>query len=387
MLPLISQRALFKFRDEVSPESKRGHESFVIGLFPLRDGTVISYSLDRLAKRWDVKRRGKLLNTYSCTTGFYFSLDCIKLTEISENAFAIGIHQSVRIWNKHSGQLMTAYSTSSPVTSLLKLKYKPTLLCGTKMGAILEFDLSDSWNTDPQFSHILHTSDVSSLYELPDGTVFSSSTDGTISRWDLDDGDWVGSVEPGMIEFIQLQESQLFASRAADHSIKIWNFFSGSSEGSVVMTLISQNPQRGLYEVQKDTILCYSSEKIQAWNLATKNCTTLCQMPYNITSMTVLLEEGLILIGGVKDGRIEARKACFKLSFFLLSSFSNNRLIDNILILLMQFRPRLIDICCYYVATNPQLYDINKLKSTLPPELSTYCSQFSPIVNDEELMC
>jgi len=299
MWPLVSQRPAFTF------ESQDGHIDAVIGLYPLEDGTVVSYSMDKLVKRWCLENEGRLLNTYY---GHRSLVSCV--ADLGNDTFATGA-QDVIVWNKKTGETLAVIEITESVSCLLKLKDGRTLLCGTPMGDILEIDLSDYslFEFDKQ-----HTATVTSLCELPDDTIISSSDDGSLCRW-KDTWDQMDRFEHGarVLEVVLLSNKQQIASLAADHSIKIWNLSSLASPAAV--TLTSNLSIGSVVEVPTGAILSSSLNEIRVWSLITKDSVVACKLPYKIVSMTMLLNAGLILIG-VKDGRIEARKMCFQLSPF-----------------------------------------------------------------------
>jgi len=287
------------------------HEGYVRLIVPLQDGTIVSCSYDKSVKRWSVKSKGLLLNTYRG------HMSCVRsVAELSDDTFAAGENE-IRVWHKDSNECLAVISVNEPVWSLLKLKNKSKLLCGMSHGAIEEIDISDLTKLRVRCYEERHALAVLHLCELPDGKVVSASDDWTIEVWDTDTRKSVDCFlgnRGGVLKAIQLRNG-LLASVALDRSIKVRDL----SKGVVVATLTHDDYLNGIVEAPDGSIVSFSFNEIQVWNHTTKDYITAVHLKYEIGSMALLADEGLIITGG-QDGCIEARQTYFKLEAFSSNS-------------------------------------------------------------------
>eukprot|EP01102_Stenamoeba_stenopodia_P011632 TRINITY_DN3595_c0_g4_i1.p1 TRINITY_DN3595_c0_g4~~TRINITY_DN3595_c0_g4_i1.p1 ORF type:complete len:338 (-),score=55.71 TRINITY_DN3595_c0_g4_i1:92-1105(-) len=312
------------------------HSDTVRDIIELRDGSLVSCSYDGSIKRWTA--RGKLLTSFD---GHECQVTC--LTELDDTSFISGaIDNSLKVWHKTTGQCLHKIQMCDEVWSLLRLKHSDTFLCGIYGGEIEEKSAMGNYET----LHTLHNHElhVTCLCELSNGDVVSSSFDHTLKVWNMKSRTVVHNLE-GHSDYVHgviaLKDNKTVASASYDMTVRIWDVITGQC---LRILKGHEKEVRGLAVLSDGTLLSASEDgTVREWSKTQDECVSITQLQYEITCMKGL-RDGSVVIGG-DDGQVEVRKTWLSQS------------------------PRLLELCCQFIAKHHNKFDMAALEQDLPTEL------------------
>jgi WD40 repeat protein len=192
----------------------------VYDIIQLKDGTLLSCSGDKTIKQWTVE--GQLLKTFQ---GPSSSVYC--LMEL-DNSFLSGSYdQTLKVWDKTTGECLHSLSTTSLVWNLLRLRNNSTFLCGLSDGTIEEKSVDNFATLDTLKQH---SNSVWSMCELSNGNVVSASWDKTAKEWNMETktvvrtfighSDWIMRV-------MELRDKTI-ATASWDKTVRVWQESTGA---------------------------------------------------------------------------------------------------------------------------------------------------------------
>lgn len=178
-------------RYEISPVASLSilnqHSSVILRLVELHDGTLLTGSNDGTMKRWSLT--GELLATF-VDSDFYIS-DVIEHERDQTLISSGSTDDKLRVWKTATGEcIRRSNKLSGAVWNLLKLRNNNNndnnnnlFACGLLRGTIEVRDSTDLEVVIRSFSG--HKAGITAMRELRDGSIVSSSYDGTIKRWKM----------------------------------------------------------------------------------------------------------------------------------------------------------------------------------------------------------
>lgn len=195
-----------------------GHDRKVnsLAMGPNED-VLISASHDKTVRFWDLRARGKAIQT---------------LTEASDSVLCVSVHGdqvisgsvdgAVRQYDVRRGQL-TVDELRQPVGSLAVSNDGQCLLCSTLDSKIRLLERETGNELASYEGHVNRRFKVQSTLDPSDGFVVGGSEDNRLCFWELVEGTMVGSLEHSGPVFCVEFSGDIMATASADGVIKAWN--------------------------------------------------------------------------------------------------------------------------------------------------------------------
>lgn len=240
------------FESPASASFFRPHEEFVnANLVELNDGSFVSCSDDKTAKRW-LRTGGnsndvQLLGTYKGHTNIVYCA-----MERDDNTLLTGsFDRTMKVWNTTSCECLSTLRMRSQVWSLMKTKDKTRFVCGLYSGRVEVRRVNDLGVIS---SFMIHDEQVRSPCELEDGS-FVSAAYKTMKRWD-DKGTVLQtfSGHSNAIERVIELKRDVIVSASYDKTVKIWRV----STGEALYTLTLRSEVCGLEKVMDGVLVAGS---------------------------------------------------------------------------------------------------------------------------------
>jgi len=236
---------------------------WTLALVELHDGSFVSCSSDKTAKRWAITRTDnktlQLLGTFLGHTNWV-----VCAVEKDNDTILTGsLDYRLKEWNTTSCECLRTVEVASEVYALTKTRNGERIMCGLLDGSI------EVRNTDGLgliFVVNIHAIEVVfCIRELEDGSFVSTSSDKTMKRWN-DKGEvlqvFSGHVN-SVLTVIQMTSDTIVSS--GDRTLKLWKLSTGEC-----LSTIKAHADRipGLFKLSKDKFVSASTDKtIRVWDV------------------------------------------------------------------------------------------------------------------------
>jgi len=246
------------------------HESFVRDLLVLSDGSIVSCSSDKTAKRWLIdntedNKTIRLVGTYLGHTSFVTGVVEIYNND-KNNTFLTGsFDKTLREWNKTTCECLRSSSTPESVCCLAITKDKLRIVIGMWNGGI-EIRRADDLGVISTFRQ--NYGAVTTICELADGSFVSGSNGTKLRRFD-ENGTvlQIFSEYMNMITKVMELDSDTIIAACSDATVGIWKL----STGQLIHKI--RGSVQGLIKLSDDRFVTGSSDKmIQVWNGTKGEC-------------------------------------------------------------------------------------------------------------------
>ena len=249
---------------ELSPSVtlRNPHESTVISLVELNDGSFLSGSDDVTAKRWLRTTNNNTLELL----GTYLGHTCPSLCAIEKDDDTLltgSFDDTLRVWNTTTCECLDTFSMYSSVRYLLKTKDNSRIVCGfgngrvdirrvsdlavlssfridrghQRVGSICElldgsfvstaFETMQSWDIKGRVlqTFLRHSDYINRVIELNRDIVVSASDDKTVKMWKVATGECLRTLtlHSDIVRGLAKLSDSLFASGSFDGRIVVWD--------------------------------------------------------------------------------------------------------------------------------------------------------------------
>jgi len=184
------------------------------------DGSIVTCSDDKTAKRWSYSVENKKVEPLQLFSGHEGNVLCA--IEKDSNTILTGsLDRTLKEWNLTTGKCIREFAPGCAVSSLLKTNNKLSIVWGLGDGTV---EVCDAINLNPVSSFKPHLRLIYCLCELEDGSFVSGSADYTMKRWDAK-GDILQNYSGFSSWIYRLTElnKDTFVSSSANGEINIWN--------------------------------------------------------------------------------------------------------------------------------------------------------------------
>jgi len=258
----------------------------VKALVELSDGSFVSCSSDKTAKRWLSSHSNNVLQLLGIYKGHTLNISCAM--EKDDNTLLTGsFDETIKVWNKTSCECLLTLQMGSLVSCLMKTKDQTRFVCGLYDGRVEVRRMCDL----EVISSINIKHDVLSTCELEDGT-FVSAADTMLRRWDV-----TGTVlqtfsgHSHYINRVVELMRDLIVSASDDFTIRMWKV----STGECLRRLTHTYWVRGLEKVRDRMFVSGSGDgKIVVWDENGSRIETY-RTSSDVTAMTRLRDGSLII--------------------------------------------------------------------------------------------
>lgn len=175
--------------------SLKGHNDVISDLKVMEDETLVSCSLDKTIKLWDVTKR-VLKQSLEEHNGPIRALLILRNGTLVSGAE----DNTIKLWNLHTGRSSSTIQTYAPIFCL-KLFRDGTFASGCGKGVLGYEDYAVKlWNEEGVYISSLsgHQDSVLAIEELPNDSIASASSDGTIKLWDRSSGRLQHTLKPNV---------------------------------------------------------------------------------------------------------------------------------------------------------------------------------------------
>jgi len=272
----------------------RPHEKWIRGLVALKDGSFVSCSDDKTAKRWIVidspnNRTVELAGTYVGHSDFVMC-GAEKVTNVS---FVTGsADKCLKEWDTATGRCLKTIRMSHEIWCLLRTRNESSIICGLYGGWV---EIRRASDLSLVSSLHIHTNIVKDVCELEDGTFLSGSYDKTLKRWD-ETGKVLQSLSGHTQPIWRVMElkSDIAVSASMDYTAMVWRI----STAEHLRTLTIHNAY--VYGVEnlpsRNKFVTGSWDKsLRVWDSVTENCIEVIQLQQRVQA-TITLRDGSIVI-------------------------------------------------------------------------------------------
>jgi len=240
------------------------HHNRIRGLLELPNETILSWSADNSIKRWSLTD-GRIVSYVGHTAG---------VTSVIVWAIISGSYDdTLMVWDVASGRRLGVFAFALGPLSMTRLKKGRsshpswfTVGCANGKIALCRFLVRTkavewAWISDG------HSHEVTSMYELSDGTSVSGARYGDIKRWKVTFFTQTclqhlrGGHSHTITQLIQLRSSGLLLSCDSKDTLCVWNQTSEKPLAVVQNSFASS----GIIEVEDDVLISAGGDCVQVW--------------------------------------------------------------------------------------------------------------------------
>jgi len=309
--------------------------------------TLIMGSTDRRLEEWDM-------------TSYHGS--CINSVEVRDS-----VHSLIQTKRR-----TVTMETKSMNKMKMKMK-KSRLVCGMG-GGVIEMRELNTLRLKKSFK--LHTSIVSALCELSDGSFVSGADDQALLRWD-EDGTVLQTLCAdlnGVQRVIELNPNVFVSAADEDQTLRLWNVSSGecfceSTADCFIDGLVRLSDHRFATTTRRDRWIQVWSEQGDCINSTFGRCIR------DVTSMLALRDSSLLLIG--ISGSISTAFSSQYYTAIEIWRLKPEDLVPEATKL--RAGGGLARLCCAAIFKNKWMFDLDELSRVLPEELFWLCFGFAPV--------
>ena len=221
---VLMQNAIFAQKAELVVQT--GHTEGISSVAFSPDGkTLVSASLDRTIKLWDVQTRQEL-KTFSGHTSRVFT---VVFSPDGKTLASGSADQTIKLWDVQTGQELK--TLSGHTSSIESVEFSPdgkTLASGSWDNTIELWDIQTGKELKTFTGHTLA---IQSVTFSPDGKMIASaSADQTIKLWDLVSGHEIRTLSGHNLNVESVKfspNSKTLVSASLDKTIKLWDVQTG----------------------------------------------------------------------------------------------------------------------------------------------------------------
>jgi len=328
-------------------------------LVGLDDGSFVSSSLSyNTVHRWiiptDIKIGGFRVDQ---TTVFKHRKAVRGVIEALNDTIITGADGGLYLWNKtNSKKCLRFVSVGSDVWSMIRSTLWD-LVCGLGSGTVEIRKLNDLSLIK---SFDVHSSSISCLCELEDGTFVSGSHDKTLMRWSLS-GTRLQSYKghTNVVSGVIQLNNEVIVSASHDDRLMMWNVYTGQRIRSLEA---HDNFVLGVVKLSKDTFASGSSD--QTIRVGRQRRVSRGHKDSGRGGCDDATRRFNSSSSGRSNRDQTVEVSCLTLRYRRDKS-------DNVYI--YRYRTRLVDLCCATIVRNKELYNIQELQHSLPAELFEIC--------------
>ena len=257
-----------------------GHSDQIMQV-AISDGKIVSGSLDKTVKIWDINT-GELLNTLTGHTNYVYSV------AINEGRVVSGSwDKTIKVWDVITGNLLNTLQGHGDFVRCVAIR-EEKIVSGSLDKTIKIWDS----NTGKLLNTLIgHTNYVYSV-AISEGKVVSGSRDKTVKIWDVNTGELLNTLEGHIdsIASVAVRDGKV-VSGSWDKTIKIWDV----NTGELLKTLEGHDEYITGVAIRRGRIISSSVDKsIKVWDITTGRL--LCRLEGHFSRVNgVTIREGKII--------------------------------------------------------------------------------------------
>jgi WD40 repeat protein len=265
-----------------------GHRYSVNALAVLSDGRVVSGSVDKTVRVWDVES-GQVLATLAGHEG-----PVRAVAVLSDGRVVSGsVDKTVRIWDVESGQVLVTLEGHQGLVLAVAVLPDGRVVSGSADRSLRVWDVESG-----QVLVTLegHQGSVTAVAVLPDGHVVSGSDDNTLRVWDVESGQVLGTLADHRYPIMAvavLSHRVVFGSN--DKTLGVWDVESGQALSSLRG---HQGGVTGAAVLPDGRVVSGSADKtLRVWDVESGQALTMLPGHQGSVTVVAVLPDGRVVSG------------------------------------------------------------------------------------------
>lgn len=295
----------------------QGHEQTITDTVFLDDYTLISASIDKTLKMWDLKKH-TILTSFQTQA----EVKSIKLSGDKHYLYAFLENGVIEVWNLKSHELYHTINAQFDVSNLFYEKRfnraKTKVVFIQADNSLIIVDLLQATITKTGAIHELNILDIAITENTPVEYIITASSDHRIKICDINTGQVIRTLEDLTIRndnneslgeshtgavYSVIWDKNEIISASQDGTIKIWNI-----DGFLLKNIAAHNElifNIYLFNEGKKIISCSESGRIKIWNRLNGACIKEIQAHASSIHYFKFLDKNIIATASLTDGTLK----------------------------------------------------------------------------------